>query len=721
MAELTVERMFSDPPLFFGLPQSPQISPDGNHVAYLKTAADDRERLDLWRVDVRSGEHTCWVDGATLGDSAGSAEPATAAEQAARERRRQFARGITAFQFSPDGRHVLLPVEGRGFLLDVGSGTLRLVTPPQTRQTDLRFSPDSTRVTYVRDGNLYCCHVDGTEEIALTADGGGVVSNGLADFIAQEEMHRFEGYWWSPDSRYLAYTHVDESPVAESLRFEIRAADVTVVPQRYPYAGASNADVRLLVRDMESGAVREIPYRLEDDDYLARVAWLGDRLAVQRQSRDQRTLQLRLVDPQSGDNHLVVEETSSTWVNLHDNLQVLPDSDGAFLWTSERSGSSQLYVYRDGALQPVTGPLTGDAGRINRVLWTDGRRALVSGWLESAAEQHLFEVVLNGSGTMRRLTAEAGWHDPTVSADGRRALVRFSSLDVPARLDLLDLAGTPAQGSDEQILIEERIDTDHPYAPFLAAHVRPDLGTLAAEDGQRLHYRLTRPAGAPPDGGFPVIVYVYGGPGVQRVRNEWPPLLLQLLSQHGYGVLELDNRGTGNRDPGFEAPIHRRLGGAEVRDQTAGARFLAGLDWVNPSRIGVFGHSYGGYMTLMCLMQQPEVFKAGVAVAPVTDWALYDTHYTERYLETPAGNPEGYKASNVLTYTDQLAGNLLLIHGMADDNVLFTHSTKLMRKLQADNRRFEMMAYPGSKHALQERDVSIHRFNLLLDFFGRHL
>ncbi|HEX7036980.1 MAG TPA: alpha/beta fold hydrolase [Pseudomonadales bacterium] len=721
MVELTVRRLFSDPPLFPGLPQSPQLTPDGRYVAYLRGADDDRERLDLWRVDLTTGRHEAWVDGRRLAD-AGSG-PATEAEKAERERRRQFASGITAFRFSPDGTRLLMPVNGTAFLLDLPSaepataGELRAVTPPGTRQTDIRFSPDGAALSYVRDGNLYHLSLATGRETPLTADGGGIVTNGIADFIAQEEMHRFDGYWWSPDGRWLAFTRVDESPVAESLRFEIEAETVTAVPQRYPYAGAANADVRLLVLELASGTMREIPYRQEQDDYLARVAWLGGRLAVQRQSRDQKCLELWLFDPVSGDGECCVRETAQTWVNLHDNLLAVGEADDAprFLWTSERDGHSHLYLFEHGELRP----LTGGEGRINRVHRADSVRALVSGWFETPTEQHLYEVRLDGASTPRRLTVEPGWHEVTVSDDGRRALDRVTSLHTPGRLELLALdEGTAAP---RRVLVEHPIDDSHPYHPYLPGHVTPELGTLRAEDGQTLHYRLTRPPAPAPAGGHPAIVYVYGGPGVQRVRNEWPPLLLQLLAGQGYAVLELDNRGTGNRDRAFEAPIHRRLGQVEVRDQVTGARFLADLPWVDGARIGVFGHSYGGYMTLMCLLQRPDVFRAGVAVAPVTDWRLYDTHYTERYLETPVANPAGYRDSDVLSHLDGPARPLLLIHGMADDNVLFTHTTKLIRALQARGRKFEMMAYPGSKHALQERDVSIHRFELLLDFFGRHL
>ncbi len=720
MADLTVERLFSDPPLFPALPQSPGFGPDGSWIAYLRLADDDRERLDLWRVDPVTGEHSLWVSGKRLpavGDGA-----ATEAEKAERERRRQFARGITDYRLSPDGRRLLLPVEGTAFVMDLPDGELRPITPAGTRQTDVRFSPDGTRISYVREGNLYCHDLASGRETAITADGGGIVANGIADFIAQEEMHRFEGYWWSPDSRLIAFTRVDESPVPESLRFEIEAQAVNAVPQRYPYAGGANVDVRLLVMDAATREVREIPYHVEQDDYLARVGWLGDRLAVQRQSRDQRTLDLLLFDPRSGDCEPLLTESSDTWINLHDNFLPLEPSPGdaaserRFLWTSERTGNSHLYLWNGGELRPLTrGP-----GRVNRVLWTDGEQALVSGWFDTPTEQHLFRVPLSPEGPPVRLTEAPGWHDVTVSRDGRRALDRFSSLTVPGRLELLDLSDAAASPR-RRALTDDAVTAGHPYFSYVDSHVTPELGMLAAEDGQTLHYRLTRPSGKAPEGGHPVIVSVYGGPGVQRVRNEWSPMLLQLFSDNGYGVLELDNRGTGNRDCRFEAPIRRHLGGAEVRDQLAGVRFLASLPWANPRRVGVFGHSYGGYMALMCMMQAPETFKAGVAVAPVTDWRLYDTHYTERYLGTPELDPEAYEVSEVLHYADGLAGKLLVVHGMADDNVLFTHTTKLIRRLQALNRRFEMMAYPGSKHALQERDVSIHRFDLLLDFFGRNL
>lgn len=721
MPELTVERLFSDPPLLRGLPQNPRIAPDGRHLAYLRVADDDRERLDLWRVELDSGEHQCWL----RGDAIDASGEATAEERAERERRRQFAAGITRFEFSPDGCHLLLPLHGAAWLFDPDNSRLRCLTPADTRQTDMRFSPDGASLTYVRDGDLYRTDIATGRELRLTSDGGAPVSNGIADFVAQEEMHRFEGYWWSPDSTWLAYTRVDESPVQLSQRFEMYADSLATVSQRYPFAGAANPSVRLLVIPAAGGTARELAFRVADDDYLARVGWLGGQVVAQRQSRDQRTLELYAIDPESGDRARLLGETSSTWVNLHDNFTPLcsgplPDRDpvsGGFLWTSERTGHSHLYLYRDGELHPLTsGP-----GRVNRVLWADARRALVSGWLDTPTEQHLYEVSVEVPEAPRRLTIEPGWHDPAVHSDGCNIVDRFSSLTVPGRLDHLRRADAGTAEVQCRTLAEERVESGHPYHPYLEHHATPEFGDVESDDGQRLHYRLTRPRGPLAARSAPVIVYVYGGPGAQRVRNEWAPLLLQLLSSNGFGVLELDNRGSSNRDRRFEAPIHGRLGDAEVRDQIRGVHLLADVAWADPGRVGVFGHSYGGYMTLKCLIEAPDVFKAGVAVAPVTDWRLYDTHYTERYLGTPSENPDGYRESGVVQRAGELQRPLLLMHGMADDNVLFTHTTKLMHALQAANRPFELMAYPGSKHALQERDVSIHRFTLLLDFFRRHL
>jgi dipeptidyl-peptidase-4 len=702
MAELTVKRLFSNPPLTGTLPSEVKFAPDGSYVAYLRPAPDDRERLDLWRMDLESGEHECWVDASAIIEAD---EILSEAEKAERERKRLFSTGITHYVFSPDGMHLLIPAGGRGYLYDIQAAQLDCFTPPDTRQTDFTFSPKGRFISYVRAGNLYYYDRQDASEVAVTTDGGGLITNGIADFIAQEEMHRFTGHWWSPDEGRIAFTRTDESPIAVSQRYEIDADAVHVIEQRYPYAGAANADVSLFVHNVDSASQDPIDYRHASDDYLARVDWSGERLAVQCQSRNQQGLFLDFYTPGSAGRDTVLKEQADTWINLHDNFKFV-DGD-RFLWTSEREGNAQLYLYSNG--KPTR--LTDGSGRVEQVLHTDTQRVIFSGWAENTTEQHVFSLPLSG-GQATQLTPEAGWHDVSTDTDGTRFIDRFTSLDEPGGVNLID----PEAGTSKPLL---RADHEHPYAEFLGNHSRPELGTLTAEDGQTLHYRLTTPGDI--SGQHPLVVYVYGGPGVNRVRNEWAPLLLQLFASRGVGVLELDNRGSSSRGPEFEAPIYQHMGEAEVRDQLIGARFAQSLDWVDPARIGVFGHSYGGFMTLMCLAKAPEVFKAGVSVAPVSAWELYDTHYTERYLGTPEDNPDAYARSAVFPYLDDLQGKLLIMHGMADDNVLFTHTTRLIKDLQSRCFPFEMMAYPGSKHALQEQSVSIHRFNMILDFFQRSL
>ncbi|MFB3103423.1 MAG: DPP IV N-terminal domain-containing protein, partial [Pseudomonadales bacterium] len=314
--KFTVERLFDEPPLTGTLPSEMQFSPDGSLISFLRVAIDNRERLDLWRYEVATGKSKCWVNASELITAATMSD----AEKAARERTRQFTSGITSYAWCSTGKRVLLLIDGSGYLLGVESGELVSFTPTDTRQTDCRFSPKGRFITYVRDRNLYCYDIAKGKERALTRDDEVTVSNGVADFIAQEEMHRFEGYWWRDDEKYLAYTRVDEAPITISQRFEIDADEINVIPQRYPYAGANNAAVQLGIRDMSSGDTKWIRYKNHKDDYLARVNWAGDQLAVQIQCRDQTELTLKFYDVAAARWRHALSESSNTWVNLHNNF-----------------------------------------------------------------------------------------------------------------------------------------------------------------------------------------------------------------------------------------------------------------------------------------------------------------------------------------------------------------------------------------------------------------
>jgi len=732
-AKLTIDRLFAAPDLSGATLRGARFSPDGKLVTYLQGKTEAKDRLDVWAYDTATKRSRLLVDSASLVADEGKLSPE---EEARRERARTSSlAGIVDYEFSADSRFLLLPLAGDLFLYDLrasnGASPVRRLTTTAAAETDARFSPRGRYVSFVRDQNLYVIDLQSGRELAITRDGGGLLSFAIAEFIAQEEMDRSTGYWWSPDERRIAYTRVDESSVDELERFEIYAETVKVIRQRYPAAGRPNARVDLRLHDLGDGSDRELPAATAGEGYLARVGWFPDSsaLAVQRQPRNQKALQLLRIEAATGESRVLLEERSDTWIDLHDELTFLPKRR-AFIWSSARSGYDHLYLYDyDGKLlRPLTAGawmVTGSV-RERAIEAVDELRGLVyfTANRETPIERHLYVAPLDGptapariEAKIRRLSSSAGWHANAMSADARLWLDNFSTPDEPPSLSL-----RRADGSLIDVLVANRLDDAHPYAPYRASHQATTFGTLTASDGQVLHYQLTKPQGLESGKRYPVIVEVYGGPGAQQVRRAWGGLFRQFLAQQGYVVFTIDNRGSGFRGRAFEGAIYRRLGSIEVEDQKLGVDFLRTLPFVDGSRIGVFGWSYGGYMALMCMVRAPGYFTAGVSGAPVTDWRLYDTHYTERFMSTPTDNPEGYRDGMVMTHAVDLAGPLLVMHGMADDNVLFTHSTALFKKLQDLRKPFEVMPYPGSKHGLLRFGATgPHAYDMIADFFARTL
>ena len=591
--------------------------------------------------------------------------------------------------------------------------------------TDASVSPDGAHVAYVRDQNLHCYDLGSHTERPLTRDGGGPFKNGMAEFVAQEEMGRSTGYWWAPDGRHIAFVRVDETPVKETQRFEIAADNVARFAQRYPAAGGANVLVRLDVVDVNTGARVTIDLGPDTDIYLARVDWLpgGTTLAIQRQSRAQQRLNLLFADVGSGASRVVLTETSTTWIELNDELSFLKRSH-EFVWASSRDGFLHLYLYDyQGRLlrQLTAGTWNVDDFRECAIKAIDEERRLIYFTATAAGplERQLYRTSLDGNEpeTIERISRQAGLHSITMASDASFYVDHFNSTTQPPRVSVHD-----ADGNLVSYLQENALNEHHPDAPYLADNAVPEFGTLKAVDGQYLHYRLFKPAHFDPARRYPAIVEVYGGPGAQRVTDSWTgSSFTQILTRAGYVVFQLDNRGSAFRGTAFQAPIHGKLGEVEVTDQVSGATWLGSQSYVDPARIGVWGWSYGGYLSLMLMFKAPDVFRAGVSGAPVTDWTLYDTHYTERYLGRPQDNVEGYAASSVLPYAHHLKGRLLVIHGMADDNVLFLHSTKLFRKLQDLGKPFEMMVYPGAKHGLTRQHDGRHAYATIKRFFDDSL
>ncbi|HSZ09712.1 MAG TPA: S9 family peptidase [Steroidobacteraceae bacterium] len=725
-AELTIDRLFDAPalagPTIVGL----KISPDGARVTYLKGKAEDKDRLDLWEYNIHDGQARVLVDSKAL---APKQEKLSDEELGRRERQRTAAlSGIIEYTFAPSGDAVLFPLNGKLFYYQLAKPKIKPVVELIDTHgfvTDATVSPAGGYIAYVRDQNLYGYEIAAKREKALTTDGGGPIKNGMAEFVAQEEMDRSTGYWWAPDGKHIAFARVDETPIKVTERFEIAADNVATFAQRYPTTGGPNAQVKMGVIDVASGGITWVDLGAEQDVYLARVNWLPDgrTLAIQRESRDQRKLDLLFADTDTGKTRTILTETSNTWIDLNDELSFLKNSR-EFIWASNRDGYTHLYLYDyDGRLirQLTAGKWVVDDFRRRAVMGIDekSRTVYFTATEKGPTERHLYRTSLDTPDPLKvqRITQDEGLHGIAMSPDARFYVDTFTSSAQPPQSSLHS-----ADGTLKAWLLENRLDAQHPDAPYLSDNAIPEVGTLTAADGQTLYYQLFKPLHFDPSKRYPAIVDVYGGPGVQRVLNNWHgSSFTQILTRAGYVVFTLDNRGTAFRGAAFQAPIHRRLGDVEVTDQVQGARWLMSQSFVDPARIGVWGWSYGGYMTLNLMFKAPDVFRAGVAGAPVTDFALYDTHYTERYLDRPQDNPGGYAASSVLPYAKDLKGKLLVMHGLADDNVLFLNSTKLFRRLQDLSKPFDVMVYPGGKHGLMRQNDGRHGYKMILRFFDENL
>ena len=557
-------------------------------------------------------------------------------------------------------------------------------------------------------------------QLQLTRDGSATIGNGVAEFVADEEMDRHTGYWWAPDDSAIAFARIDESPVPVQKRYEMYADRVEMIEQRYPAAGDHNVLAQLGVGAPRAGATATwVDLGKETDIYLARVTWRDPQhLTFQRQSRDQKKLELIEASLADGTQRTLITETGSTWVPLHNSLRFL--KDGRFVWSSERSGFQHLYLASADGRQLTA--LTSGNWPVDELLAVDedAGTAYFRAGIQSPLRSEIYAVPLAG-GAPKKLSQAAGMHSAAFANNASVYVDSWSNSSTPPQIELFR-----ANGEKIATLLDNNLaDPKHPYAKYLQAQRPVEYGTLTAADGKTaLHYSLIKPEGFDPANRYPVVVYVYGGPATQTVTDSWPGrgdhLFNQYLAQQGYVVFSLDNRGTPRRGRDFGGALYGVQGTVEVADQLKGVEWLKAQPWVDGSRIGVQGWSNGGYMTLMLLAKASDQYACGVAGAPVTDWGLYDTHYTERYMNLPAANPAGYTEGRVLTHIDGLTSPLLLIHGMADDNVLFTNSTSLMSALQQRGQPFELMTYPGAKHGLSGANA-LHRYRIAENFLGRCL
>ncbi|SCW46448.1 dipeptidyl-peptidase-4 [Sphingobium faniae] len=706
---LTLERVFASPDLSGPQPRALKLSPDGALVTLLKPRADEKDRLDLWAIDTVTGAQRMLVDSKKAGSGAELSE----AEKMQRERDRSVAgsTGIATYDWSPDGKHILVPVDGDLYLAALDGRITRLTATPEGELNGL-VSPKGGYVSYVRDGNFFIQPIGG-EARPLTHDASDTLSWGVAEFVAQEEMDRRTGYWWSPDDARIAIARVDESPVGIVTRTAIGGEGTKVYQQRYPAAGTPNAIVDLYVMKPDGSARIKVDLGPDTDIYLARVNWSkdGKTLYVQRESRDQKRLDLLAVDPVTGKAKVILTETAKSWINLSNNFT--PLSDGSFLWWSEKTGHGHLYRVRGSQWTP----LTSGAWEVRDIIGVDEATSLVyfTANRQTPLEQQLYAAPLAKAGPLRQLTRNGWWNDAVMDGKATRIVISRSNTDQPKQVYLAD-----TDGKQLQWLEENAVRGGHPYAPYLATHARTRFSTLKAADGTMLHARIMTPP-LEPDKRYPVFMLHYGGPGAGRqVTNQWGAPIYQYLVSKGWIVFAIDNRGTPDRGKAFEDHIYRAMGTVEADDQLKSVEWLKSQPYVDPRRIATYGWSYGGYMSLKLLEKAPGAFSAAIAGAPVTKWELYDTHYTERYLGKPQDTPSAYPASDAVEDSVKIKDPLLLIHGMSDDNVVFDNTTAVMAKMQDAAVPFEMMVYPGQTHRVGGSGISVHLWRTIEDFLDRH-
>ena len=715
--KLTIDRITSSPVLSGSSPRTVKFSPDGARVTFLRPNAEDYKVLDLWEYNLADKQGRLLVAASSIVEGE---EKLSQVERARRERMRITSRGIVSYSWSKDGQKLLFPLGGDLYQYTLSTGKVDRLTHSPDYETDSRFSPQGNYVSYIQDDNIHIVDVKKRNIRQLTKSKSETIKNGSAEFIAMEELDRDTGYWWSENEEYIAFIQYDEAPVEISQRYEVNRDNFKVLKERYPRTGTNNVILKLGIMTVKTGKVKWVDLGKTQDIYLARVKWVPDNSGIffQRLTREQKQLDLIFADAKSGKTRPILTETSKYWINLQKNLKFINDSK-EFIWASERSGFNHLYHYKiDGRL---IGQLTDGNWVVSKLLQVDNNAGDVyfSGHADTPIEHHLYKIKLSDQAVEKpkRISKPGGWHKFVFPKNTTDYIDYYSDPKTPNQVSLRDGNGKFLTWIDENALTE-----DHPYFPYFANHIAPEFGKFKGPSGDDLHYRMYKPANMEKDRKYPVVFALYGGPHVQLVRRGWDKPFHQILAQSGYIVFTLDNRGSNKRGVEFEGTLYRQLGKVEVEDQVAGAEFLKTLGFVDSDRIGVQGHSYGGYMTLMSMFKAPDVFKVGVSGAPVTEWRLYDTAYTERYLGLPDENKSGYDKSSVFPYVKNLKGKLLFIHGMADDNVIFNNSSMLLDELQKNAVQFDFMAYPGQTHRIGSDKIRKRHFlTLIKNYFDEYL
>jgi dipeptidyl-peptidase-4 len=631
---------------------------------------------------------------------------------------------LSSYVWSPKGDSILLAGDNDLWIYDVRTAQVKRLTHDDSVKELPTFSPTGDRAAFVEKNDLYVVEISTGHVTRLTHDGSAAVYNGKLDWVYEEELANRAGspaYRWSPDGKMIAYLRLDDGPVPQYPIIGYLSTHVTLHEERFPQAGDLNPLPSLHVVTVGEGNPQDRTFPLpQKTEYIGPdFSWTPDSkaVAILAMNRHQNDLSVHAWEPFGGSDRVLVEEKDPYWINSLDPPYFLKDGK-RFLWLSERDGWLHLYLFaRDGKLLKE---LTSGDWMIDHPLFSDVpmfEADELGGWVYFSSsdpdprQRQLWRVRLDGTG-LERLTRQAGSHALNLSPDGKFLVDSFSNSTTPPRTFLLQADGKRVATLDKP---ENHLEE---YALGKVQNVE-----LKARDGETLYARLTEPPDFDAAKKYPVIVYVYGGPHVQMVRDEWstPGLLDDLFAQEGFLVWTLDNHGSWGRGHKWESAIFEHMGRRELEDQLTGIDYLKSLPYVDASRIGIRGWSYGGYMTLYSLTHAPGVFNCGAAGGPVTDWKFYDSIYTERYMRTPAENPEGYRESSPLEAAADLRAKVLLIHGADDDNVHMQNTMNFINALVDDSKPFELYIQPGQKHGFAGLTVTTYLNRRLLGFFKSNL
>ncbi len=671
---------------------------DGKAFLYLQTDTA-KKQTDIWKYDVATGQRSLFVDASKL---------------VMNDTDKAFK--ISNYILSPDAKKILftgvIPARamksgGNFYIYDLQTEVFHQLTDTHADQMIVKFSPDGKKVGFVRDNNIFIIDIETKVETQLTFDGEKHIMNGRFDWVYEEEWSIIDGWLWSPDSKNIAFWQLDERRVPEYPLTDYTQTHPKPETMRYPKAGDTNSIVKIGVVSVDTKNSVWMNIGADDDIYIPRIYWTAKpgKLAIFRVNRLQNKLEILEADIKTGSSSIVLTDESKTWLDIEQSNYIFL-KDNRFLWVSEKDGFQHLYLTTFGK---QTKQITKGNWEVDKILKVDEIKGVVyfTATEKSPLERHLYKIKLDGTG-FKRISNDEGTHSINFSPDCSVYIDTYSDAHTLPKIRLHRNDGKLIR------IIEENIVTA--FDEYKLS--KREFFNFKTSDGVSLNGWMMKPVDFDPTKKYAVLMYVYGGPGSQTVTNSWDRnnLWYTLLTQKGYIIVSIDGRGTGARGNEFKTYVYKNLGKWETHDQIEGAKYLASLPYIDASRIGIWGWSYGGYVAAMSILVGNEVFKTAVAVASVTDWKFYDTIYTERYMQTPKLNPDGYKQGSTLTHADKLKGNLLLIHGTADDNVHWQNTITLVNELQKKNKQFQTAFYPGGTHGVAGGVVRLQLYATITNY-----